>query len=158
MRPRWHTRVQALRDWRLSRLHLNRRCEDVVLALILGGDFFTGSVLASTLTKLVLRFDDLTEDRPKANALRAESKFVTVPIDKDSNERILNCIQTLSKLQEKSIVHDIFLKDMKAAYSKMLVAQEKKAAEKKGGRGAALAKEWSADQTNERRAPTYIAP
>jgi vesicle coat complex subunit len=53
-----------------------------------------------------------------------QSKFVTVPIDKDSNERILNCIQTLSKLQEKSIVHDIFLKDMKAAYSKMLVAQE----------------------------------
>jgi coatomer subunit beta len=44
----------------------------VVLALILGGDFFTGSVLASTLTKLVLRFDDLMEDRPKANALRAE--------------------------------------------------------------------------------------
>lgn len=41
-------------------------------ALILGGDFFTGSVLASALTKLVLRFDDLTNDRPKANALRAE--------------------------------------------------------------------------------------
>ncbi|KAG1831527.1 coatomer beta C-terminal region-domain-containing protein [Suillus variegatus] len=113
-------------------------------ALILGGDFFTGSVLASALTKLVLRFDDLTDDRPKANALRAESmlimtsiirvgqsKFVTVPIDEDSNERILDCIQTLSELQEKSIVHDIFLKDTKAAYSKMLVAQEKKAAEKK---------------------------
>ncbi|KAG1887545.1 coatomer beta C-terminal region-domain-containing protein [Suillus fuscotomentosus] len=113
-------------------------------ALILGGDFFTGSVLASALTKLVLRFDDLTDDRPKANALRAESmlimtsiirvgqsKFVTVPIDEDSNERILNCIQTLSELQEKSIVHDIFLKDTKAAHSKMLVAQEKKAAEKK---------------------------
>ncbi|KAG1823810.1 adaptin N terminal region-domain-containing protein [Suillus subaureus] len=95
-------------------------------ALILGGDFFTGSVLASALTKL-------------ANALRAESmlimtsiirvgqsKFVTVPIDEDSNERILNCIQTLSELQEKSIVHDIFLKDTKAAYSKMLVAQERK--------------------------------
>ncbi|KAG1786708.1 coatomer beta C-terminal region-domain-containing protein [Suillus plorans] len=94
-------------------------------ALILGGDFFA-------------------DDRPKANALRAESmlimtsiirvgqsKFVTVPIDEDSNERILDCIQTLSELQEKSIVHDIFLKDTKAAYSKMLVAQERKAAEKK---------------------------
>jgi hypothetical protein len=46
--------------------------KDVVSALILGGDFFTGSVLASALTKLVLRFDDLTTDRPKANALRAE--------------------------------------------------------------------------------------
>jgi hypothetical protein len=41
-------------------------------ALILGGDFFTGSVLASALTKLVLQFDDLTNNRPKANALRAE--------------------------------------------------------------------------------------
>jgi hypothetical protein len=39
-----------------------------------------------------------------------------------------------------------------------LMSGQKKAAEKKGGRGAALAKEWSADQTNERRAPTYIAP
>jgi vesicle coat complex subunit len=56
-----------------------------------------------------------------------QSKFVTVPIDEDSNERILNCIQTLSELQEKSIVHDIFLKDTKAAYSKMLVAQEVRA-------------------------------
>jgi hypothetical protein len=46
--------------------------KDVMSALILGGDFFTGSVLASALTKLVLRFDDLTDDRPKANALRAE--------------------------------------------------------------------------------------
>ncbi|KAH7920369.1 coatomer protein [Leucogyrophana mollusca] len=113
-------------------------------ALILGGDFFTGAVLASTLTKLVLRFDELTSDRAKANALRAEamlimtstirvgqSKFVTVPIDEDSNERILNCIQTLSELREAPAVHNIFLKDTKAAYSKMLGAQEKKAVEKR---------------------------
>ena len=53
-----------------------------------------------------------------------QSKFVTVPIDEDSNERILNCIQTLSEHQAEPIVHDIFLKDTKAAYSKMLVAQE----------------------------------
>ncbi|EGN93580.1 hypothetical protein SERLA73DRAFT_97514 [Serpula lacrymans var. lacrymans S7.3] len=113
-------------------------------ALILGGDFFTGAVLAAALTKLVLRFDGLTSDRTKSNTLRAEamlimtstirvgqSKFVTVPIDEDSNERILSCIQTLSELQEKPAVQDIFLKDTKAAYSKMLGAQEKKAAEKK---------------------------
>ncbi|KAG1833270.1 adaptin N terminal region-domain-containing protein [Suillus subalutaceus] len=53
-----------------------------------------------------------------------QSKLSRVPIDEDSNERFLNCIQTLSELQEKSIVHDIFLKDTKTAYSKMLVAQE----------------------------------
>lgn len=53
-----------------------------------------------------------------------QSKFVTVSIDEDSHERILNCIQTLSELETKSAVLDIFLKDTKAAYSKMLGAQE----------------------------------
>ena len=53
-----------------------------------------------------------------------QSKFVTVPIDEDSNERILNCIQTLSDLVDQPAVHEIFLKETKAAYSKMIVAQE----------------------------------
>lgn len=53
-----------------------------------------------------------------------QSKFVTVPIDEDSTERIMNCIQTLSELESKPPVHDIFLKDTKAAYSKMVAAQE----------------------------------
>ncbi|OCH95747.1 coatomer protein [Obba rivulosa] len=112
--------------------------------LILGGDFFTGSVLASTLTKLVLRFSELSSDQKRANGLRAEamlimasvirvgqSKFAAVPIDEDSNERIMTCIETLSELESKPVVHEIFLKDTKAAYSKMVAAQEKKAAEKK---------------------------
>lgn len=53
-----------------------------------------------------------------------QSKFVTVPIDEDSNERILNCIQTLSELEDKPAVQEIFMQDTKAAYSKMIVAQE----------------------------------
>ena len=53
-----------------------------------------------------------------------QSKFVTVPIDEDSSERIMNCIQTLSELEDKPIVHEIFLKDTKAAYSKMVAVQE----------------------------------
>ena len=53
-----------------------------------------------------------------------QSKFVTVPIDEDSHERILNCIQTLSELEATPTVHEIFLKDTKAAYTKMLGAQE----------------------------------
>ncbi|CAL1694195.1 unnamed protein product [Somion occarium] len=112
--------------------------------LILGGDFFTGSVLSSALTKLVLRHSELSSDKKKDNSLKAEamlimvsiirvgqSKFVTVPIDEDSSERIMNCIQTLSELEDKPIVHEIFLRDTKAAYSKMIHAQEQKAAEKK---------------------------
>lgn len=53
-----------------------------------------------------------------------QSKFVTVQIDEDSNERIMNCIQTLSELEEKPAVHEMFLEDTKAAYSKMIAAQE----------------------------------
>jgi len=41
-------------------------------ALLLGGDFFTGAVLASSLAKLVLRFSDLSEDHKRVNGLRAE--------------------------------------------------------------------------------------
>ena len=53
-----------------------------------------------------------------------QSKFVTVPIDEDSSERIMSCIQTLSELESSAAVHQIFLKDTKAAYSKMVAAQE----------------------------------
>ncbi|KAJ7118746.1 coatomer protein [Mycena epipterygia] len=112
--------------------------------LLLGGDFFTGAVLASALTKLVLRFDEKANDKAASNMLRAEcmlimtsiirvgqSKFVTVQIDEDSNERIMNCIKTLSELDTETAVHDIFLKDTKTAFSRMLGAQEKRASEKK---------------------------
>lgn len=53
-----------------------------------------------------------------------QSKFVNVPIDEDSSERIMNCIATLSELEEKPAVHELFLKDTKSAFSKMLSAQE----------------------------------
>lgn len=41
-------------------------------ALILGGDFYTATVLAATLTKLVLRFGEISKDPKAVNALRAE--------------------------------------------------------------------------------------
>ncbi len=53
-----------------------------------------------------------------------QSKFVTVQIDEDSNERIMNCIQTLSELRTQPVVHEVFLSDSKVAFSKMLTAQE----------------------------------
>ncbi|TFK67569.1 Coatomer, beta subunit [Pluteus cervinus] len=121
-------------------------------ALILNGDFFTGAVLSAALTKLVLRFDEKTKDVVASNSLRAEamlimtsivrvgqSKFVTVQIDEDSNERVMNCIQTLSELQTQRAIHEVFLEESKAAYSKMLGAQEKRAAEKKEAESAKAA-------------------
>lgn len=53
-----------------------------------------------------------------------QSKFVTIPIDEDSQERIMNCLQTLSEMQIKEDAEEIFLNDTKAAYSKMIHAQE----------------------------------
>ena len=47
-------------------------------ALILQGDFSTGSVLASTLTKLVLRFSEVSKDVKALNTLRAEVTFRTI--------------------------------------------------------------------------------
>jgi hypothetical protein len=53
-----------------------------------------------------------------------QSKFVTHPIDEDSQERIMNCLNTLSDLDIQPIASEVFLDDTKAAYSKMLSAQE----------------------------------
>lgn len=84
-----------LQSWKLSNLRPSLLCEvrpspSLTLlerigqlmgiwwgvALILGGDFYTGSVLASTLTKLVLRYGELEgTEAHKANALRAEVSF-----------------------------------------------------------------------------------
>ncbi|WWD20258.1 hypothetical protein CI109_104734 [Kwoniella shandongensis] len=113
-------------------------------ALILGGDFFTGSVLAATLTKLVLRYSENESNNQAVNTLRAEailimtsvirvgqSKFAAVPIDEDSQERIMNCIETLAELQGSKILSDVFLHDTKAAYAKMVATEEKKALAKK---------------------------
>ncbi|PVG02481.1 putative coatomer complex beta chain [Serendipita vermifera] len=112
--------------------------------LLLNGDFYTGAVLASTLSKLVLRFNQAGADPKQANALRAEamlmmtsiirvgqSKFVTVPIDEDSQERIMNCIRVLSEMTLNKTINEIFLLDTKAAYAKMVDTEEKKAKEKR---------------------------
>jgi coatomer subunit beta len=106
-------------------------------ALILGGDFFTGSVLASTLTKLVLRYSETQSDSQDVNSLRAEallimtsvirvgqSKFSAVPIDEDSQERIMNCIETLAQLQGSKVIKEVFLKDTKSAYARMVATEE----------------------------------
>lgn len=52
------------------------RADSSLIALILNGDFYTASVLASTLTKLVLRFNQITSDEKAAHGLRAEVRSV----------------------------------------------------------------------------------
>ena len=60
-----------------------------------------------------------------------QSKFVTVPIDEDSQERIMGCIRVLSEMTLERSVNEIFLLDTKAAYAKMVATEEKKAQEKR---------------------------
>ncbi|KAK4685797.1 coatomer subunit beta, partial [Tremellales sp. Uapishka_1] len=115
-----------------ARLELVRSAAKPPLrALILGGDFFTGSVVAATLTKLLLRYAKTESDVGAVNTLRAESKFVAVPIDEDSQERIMSCVETLAQLQGSKIMNEVFLEDTKAAYAKMVATEEKKAIAKK---------------------------
>jgi len=114
-------------------------------ALILGGDFYTASVLASTLTKLTLHFASLSSDARAVNELRAESMlvmtsilrvgdspFVSAPIDEDSAERITTCLQSLSELRPggpaAASVKHVFLEDTQAAYAGMVAHGEQKAA------------------------------
>jgi coatomer subunit beta len=92
----------------------------------------------------VLRYAEVQSDTQAVNAMRAEailimtsivrvgqSKFVAVPIDEDSQERIMNCVETLAELLSSKTLHKVFLEDTKAAYAKMVAAEEKKALAKK---------------------------
>ena len=53
-----------------------------------------------------------------------QSRFAAVPIDEDSQERIMNCVETLAQLQSSKMMHDVFLQDTKAAYSAMVKTEE----------------------------------
>ncbi|KAK9449770.1 adaptin N terminal region-domain-containing protein [Limtongia smithiae] len=111
--------------------------------LILDGDYYLASSLASTLTKLVLRYSKLSTDEKQKNLLRAEamlilisvlrvgqSKFVKSPIDEDSVDRIMSCIKSLSDLDEEKLVDEVFLEDTHAAFHAMVLAEESKRADK----------------------------
>ncbi|KAF9384089.1 coatomer subunit beta, partial [Podila verticillata] len=113
-------------------------------ALLLGGDFYLGTALASTLTKLVLRFSDVSHDHRRLNSLRAEamlimtsiirvgqSQFASSPIDEDSYDRIMSCLHVLEKFSQDPVMKQVFLEDTKAVFGKMVQAEEKRQAEKK---------------------------
>ena len=101
----------------------------------MGGDYFLGAVLATSLTKLVLRAQKIGKDQTLVNQLRAEamlimtgvinvgqSKFVTVPIDEDSYDRILTCLRVLGGADGS--VHDVFMKHCREVYSQLMKNEE----------------------------------
>ena len=75
---------------------------------ILGGDFYTAAILASTIVKLVLKFDKVSKDKHVMNALKSEGLLILVSIiragqstlverkiDEDSTDRLLTAISIL---------------------------------------------------------------
>ncbi|KAK9352902.1 adaptin N terminal region-domain-containing protein [Lipomyces doorenjongii] len=111
--------------------------------LILDGDYYLASTLASTLTKLVLRYSKISDDANQKNLLRAEamlimisvlrvgqSRFVKAPIDEDSVDRVMSCIKSLSDMDKIDLVKEVFLEDTHAAFHAMVVAEESKRADK----------------------------
>ena len=109
--------------------------------LILDGDFYLASVLSSTLTKLVMRHSEISQDTARTNALRAEamlimisiirvgqSHFVKAPIDEDSVDRIMSCVRSLAEFAEKRELETVFLDDTRKAFRAMVQVEEKKRA------------------------------
>ena len=111
--------------------------------LILDGDFYLASVLSSTMTKLVMRHSEVSQDTARTNALRAEamlimisiirvgqSQFVKAPIDEDSVDRIMSCVRSLAEFAEKKELETVFLDDTRKAFRVMVQVEERKRADK----------------------------
>lgn len=111
--------------------------------LILDGDFYLASVLSSTLTKLVMRHSEISDDTARTNALRAEamlimisiirvgqSPFVKAPIDEDSVDRIMSCVRSLAEFAQKRDLETVFLSDTRKAFRAMVQVEERKRAAK----------------------------
>ncbi|PRQ51936.1 putative coatomer beta subunit (COPB1), coatomer beta subunit, appendage platform protein [Rosa chinensis] len=100
-------------------------------SLILSGDFFLESVVACTLTKLVLRLDEVQPSKVEVNKATTQALLIMVsmlqlgqssvlphPIDNDSQDRIVLCIRTLCNKDEE--VKKIWLKSCRESCVKML--------------------------------------
>lgn len=111
--------------------------------LILDGDWYLSSVLASSLTKLVMRHSEISKDAARTNLLRGEamlimisimrvgqSQFVKAPIDEDSVDRIMSCVRSLADFSQKQSLEKIFLDDTRKAFRDMVQVEQRKRAAK----------------------------
>lgn len=110
--------------------------------LILEGDFYLGSVLASTLVKLILRLQRNATQEKYLNALKAEailimvsilrvgeSSYVAKKIDEDSADRIFSCVKYLTDEQDIELIQSSFLDDTKEAFKSQIETSELEKAE-----------------------------
>ncbi|TRX98805.1 hypothetical protein FHL15_000147 [Xylaria flabelliformis] len=111
--------------------------------LILDGDYYLATVLSATLTKLVMRHSEISSDKARTNALKAEamlimisiirvgqSQFVKAPIEEDSVDRIMSCVRSLAEFANNKSLESVFLDDTRKAFRAMVQVEEKKRAAK----------------------------
>lgn len=111
--------------------------------LILEGDYYLATVLSATLTKLVMRHSEISSEKARTNALRAEamlilisiirvgqSQFVKAPIDEDSVDRIMSCVRSLAEFTAHKELEAVYLDDTRKAFRAMVQVEEKKRAAK----------------------------
>lgn len=100
-------------------------------SLLLTGDFFLGAVVACTLTKLVLRLEEVQPSKVEVNKVLTQALLIMVsmlqlgqssalshPIDNDSNDRIILCIRLLCNTGDE--VRKIWLQSCRESFVKML--------------------------------------
>ena len=111
-------------------------------ALVLGGDFFLGSVTATTLTKLALRYLSVAPAPFDARRLQAETMlYITcvlrlgksgtlpTPIDEDSADRMSLCLKTLAAPSADPAAAEVWLRGCRDAFAGLIGDKTRQAAE-----------------------------
>jgi len=101
--------------------------------MLVGGDYYLGSVIATNLTKIILRLGELGVDNNAQSAQAmlimcgivrlGHSSVVSQPLDADTQERISLCLRVLS--DPNTLYNDIYLKKCGEAFSAKLSVAEK---------------------------------
>lgn len=104
-------------------------------SLILSGDFFLGAVVACTLTKLVLRLEEVQPLQVEVNRISTEALLIMVsmlqlgessalphPIDNDSRDRIVICMRLLCNTGDEK--RKIWLQSCRQSFVKMLADKQ----------------------------------
>ncbi|KAE8658662.1 Coatomer subunit beta-1 [Hibiscus syriacus] len=106
-----------------------------IRSLLLTGDFFLAAVVACTLTKLVLRLEEVQPSKVEVNKATTQALLIFVsmlqlgqshalphPIDNDSYDRIVLCIRLLCNTGAE--IRKIWLQSCRQSFVKMLTEKQ----------------------------------
>ncbi|ONM19607.1 Coatomer subunit beta-1 [Zea mays] len=104
-------------------------------SLILSGDFFLAAVVACSLTKLVLRLEEIQPAKVEVNKVSTEALLIMVsilqlgqssylphPIDNDSYDRIVLCVRLLCNTGDD--VRKVWLQSCRQSFVNMLAEKQ----------------------------------